>query len=145
MMGFTELLASPPGSLISIYCRSWSMGLRPPSPLPSTPVTADVLRRHNNRLGAVYLSLHGFWHSRQVALSVSGSGSRNTQARRDSYSLIFFNHEAAACFENDFSRTPENMLQTALRTGASGGTNYEEAIKKAEAVMRAHWSTERYG
>lgn len=125
------------------------LGLPPPSTLPSTPVTPEVQRRHNNRLGAAYLSLHGFWHSRQVAVPVSvpgsNSGPQGAAARRDSYSLIFFNHGATTCFENDFQRTPESMLKTALQTTSSGGTNYDVAIRKTEVVMRTHWSSERYG
>lgn len=118
------------------------------TPLPATPVTPSILRRHNDRLGAVYLSLYGFWHSRQTALSAPGSRnqapSRVVPARRDSYSVILFDHTVTRCFENDFRSTPENLLQALLHYEANGGTDYDMAIKETEAVMRANWSTERY-
>lgn len=117
-----------------------------PTPLPATPVTPMILRRHNDRLGAVYLSLHGFWQSRQTALAAPGSRAQGQTAppRRDSYSVILFNHSVTRSFENDFQRTPENLLQSLLQYEADGGTHYESAIRETEAVMRSHWSTERY-
>jgi hypothetical protein len=115
------------------------------TPLPATPVTPSILRHHNDRLGAVYLSLHGFWQSRQTALVNPGQGV-NCQApspRRDSYSVLLFNHSVVKSFENDFQRTPEILLQNLLQYEANGGTNYENAISETEAVMRRHWNTER--
>lgn len=117
-----------------------------PTPLPATPVTPTILRRHNDRLGAVYLSLHGFWKSRQTAL-INPGGRGQGQAsspRRDSYSVLLFNHSVTKSFENDFQRTPENLVQCLLQYEADGGTNYESAIIETEAVMRRHWNTERY-
>ena len=120
------------------------MGSKPSRHLPSTPVTPLILPRHNDRLGAVYLSLYGFWHSRQIALLGSGSSNQTAPARRDSYSVLPFDTSVIRCFENDFQRTPDNLLQTMLQYETAGGTNYEAAIKETEDVMREHWSTERY-
>lgn len=117
-----------------------------PTPLPATPVTPTILRRHNDRLGAVYLSLHGFWQSRQTALAAAPGSSAQAQvapARRDAYSVILFNHSAARSFENDFQRSPENLLQSLLQYEADGGTNFYKAIVETEQVMRGHWSNER--
>ncbi|KAF9443582.1 hypothetical protein P691DRAFT_778790 [Macrolepiota fuliginosa MF-IS2] len=133
--------------VIFVIDRSGSMSHRTAAALPETPVTPQILRHHNNRLGAVYLSLHGFWHSRQTALSTPGSQNQSqphmAPARRDSYSLILFDNGVMRCFENDFQSTPDNLLQTVLPHKIRGGTNYEAAICETEAVMRAHWSTER--
>jgi hypothetical protein len=49
-------------------------------PLTGTPVTAQIVRRSNNRLGAVYSSLYAFWASRNAA--VEGQA---VAARRDAY------------------------------------------------------------
>ncbi len=106
-----------------------------------------ILKRHNDRLGAVYLSLHGFWQSRQTALAAPGAAAQGqpaAPARRDAYSVILFNHSVTRSFENDFQRTPENLLQTLLQYEADGGTNYEDAVRETETVMRDHWSTERW-
>jgi hypothetical protein len=122
------------------------MSLHTSTSLPSTPVTPTILHRHNNRLGAVYLSLHGFWQSRQTALTSAGSRAQSQAApvRRDAYSVILFNHSVTRSFENDLQSTPENLLQSLLRHGADGDTNYETAVLETEAVMRRHWSGERY-
>ncbi|KAF5362168.1 hypothetical protein D9756_002245 [Leucocoprinus leucothites] len=131
--------------VIFVIDRSGSMCQNTPTPLPATPVTPTILRRHNDRLGAVYLSLHGFWQSRQTALTAAGSGAQGqaAAARRDAYSVILFNNSVARSFENDFQRTPENMLQSLLQYEAVGGTNYEAAVIETEVVMRKHWNGER--
>ena len=128
-----------------IIFRSGSMGRNIPTPLPATPVTPSILRSHSNRLGAVYLSLHGFWQSRRTALIASGSRAQGqtASARKDAYSVILFNHAVSRSFENDFQSTPDNMLQSLLQYQANGGTDYELAITETEAVMRRHWNSER--
>ncbi|KAL9713460.1 hypothetical protein Ac2012v2_003070 [Leucoagaricus gongylophorus] len=127
-----------------IIFRSGSMGRNTPTPLPATPVTPSILRSHSNRLGAVYLSLHGFWQSRRTALIASGSRAQGqtASARKDAYSVILFNHAVSRSFENDFQSTPDNMLQSLLQYQANGGTDYELAITETEAVMRRHWNSE---
>jgi len=117
------------------------MGLNNQTPLPATPVTSTILYRQSNRLGAVYLSLHSFWQSRRHPLTTSGSGAAS--ARKDAYSVILFHHAVTRSFENDFQRSPENMLQSPLQYEADGGTNYELAVIETEALMRRHWSSER--
>lgn len=121
--------------------RSSSMGSSTKTPLPSTPATRKITLRHNNRLGAVYLSLHGFWHSRQTALGAAGSA--QTPARRDAYSVILFNSHVSRCIENDFQQAPDQLLDQLLSNQASSGTNYTAAIRETEVVMRKYWSGER--
>ncbi|KAJ3570940.1 hypothetical protein NP233_g4078 [Leucocoprinus birnbaumii] len=131
--------------VIFVIDRSGSMSLNNSKPLPATPVTPTIVSRHNDRLGAAYLSLHGFWQSRQVALTTPGSSAQGqaAPARRDAYSVLLFSNSAIVSFENDFRSTPEQMLRVLLQTEANGGTNYEAAITQTEAVMRKHWSSER--
>ena len=72
---------------------------------------------------------------------------RNAQlggARRDAYSLIFFNHEPSTSIENDFASSPDELLTAALQFEADGGTDFVSALESAQDIMNAHWSTERY-
>ena len=71
---------------------------------------------------------------------------RNAQlggARRDAYSLIFFNHEPSTSIENDFASSPDELLTAALGFEADGGTDFVRALESAQNIMNAHWSTER--
>ena len=110
-------------------------------PLPNAAGTGRITPIANNRLGSVFSSLYSFWLARQASID------RNAQlggARRDAYSLIFFNHEPSTCIENDFTSSPDELLTAALRYVASGNTNFTLALKRAQNIMDSHWSTERY-
>jgi hypothetical protein len=112
-------------------------GDRQPSPgIPSTPTIAA---RSNNRLGAVYSALHSFWMARQTAINNSGGS-----VRRDAYSVLLFESTAnATSINNNFSHTPDQLLQELLPYSAQGGTNFEGALILAQNMMQTHWSTER--
>ncbi len=111
-------------------------------PLPNTPVTASIQRACNNRLGAVYSALYAFWMSRQAAVTAN----RQTRVtnRRDSYSVVLFDHELVRGVTNDFTSSPEDLLNGLLLYQARGGTNYDLALIDARNVMTANWSPERY-
>jgi len=109
-------------------------------PLAGTPVTKQIAARHDNRLGAVYSSLYSFWMSR---LSAVTSGQTQTAARRDSYSVILFDHTVINCLNNDFTSSPDQLLAKVMQYDADGGTNYNLAVRATEKIMRQHWSTER--
>lgn len=107
-------------------------------PLPNTPVSARISARNNNRVGAVYSSLHGFWHARDAAVGgVSGVN------RRDAYSVILFDHNISTVVDNDFTSNPNTLLGKVLPFGAGGGTNYQLALRHAQQTMEKNWSTER--
>jgi hypothetical protein len=111
-------------------------------PLPNSAGIDRIVRTANNRLGAVFSALYSFWIARQAAVdrnSTMGGG------RRDAYSLIFFNHEPSTSIENDFASSPGELLTTALRFRAEGGTDFSSALARAQNVMTSHWSTERCG
>ena len=55
-------------------------------PLPNTPMTPNIRRYNDNRLGAVYSSLHGFWTSHHAALNAVGQNA--AVARGDMYSMV---------------------------------------------------------
>jgi hypothetical protein len=110
-------------------------------PLPNAAGTDRITPTANDRLGSVFSALYSFWLARQAAID------RNAQiggVRRDSYSLIFFNHEPSTSLENDFTGSPDELLTAALQFEADGGTDFTRALGRTQSIMDAHWSTERY-
>ncbi|KAL5513533.1 hypothetical protein ACEPAH_3932 [Sanghuangporus vaninii] len=118
--------------------RSGSMSIQDRRPVPTYPASTRIMRTANNRLGSVYYALHSFWSARATAMNQAG-----VQTRRDAYSAILFNGSATEVYTNDFSSTPDNLLDSILRYSADGGTNFSAAIHMAEEIMTRHWSTER--
>jgi hypothetical protein len=104
------------------------------------PLILNRFRRMaDNRLGAVFEALYGFWKARQAAVDCMGG------RRRDAYSLIFFNHmPSRSSIENDFSSSPDELLDAALQFDATGFKDFTGALESAQVVMTSHWSTERY-
>ncbi|KAJ7066394.1 hypothetical protein C8F01DRAFT_1123111 [Mycena amicta] len=131
--------------VIFVIDRSGSMGSSDRRPLANTPSTALIARSSNNRLGAVYSALHGFWLSRNTALNAGaqGAAAAAAPARRDAYSVILFDHNVSTCIANDFTSTPDRLLDLVLPIRAGGGTNFTAAIQTAQTLMGSHWSTER--
>ena len=122
--------------------RSGSMSIDDRGPLADAPMTNRIRRTTNNRLGAVYSALHGFWSARHAAVTVgrqSGAG-----ARRDAYSVILFESTTRPILTNDFTSTPDQLLDAMLAYQAGGGTNFSEALRAGGAVMGQNWSTERF-
>jgi hypothetical protein len=119
------------------------MDLRDRQPIPNSAGIDRIVRKANNRLGAVFSALYSFWIARQAAIyrnAPVGGG------RRDAYSLVFFNHEAStSTIENDFTSSPDELLTVALDFSMDGGTDFNKALDKTQELMTSHWSTERYG
>ena len=119
------------------------MGLSDRQPLPNSAGIDRIVSKANNRLGAVFSALYSFWIARQAAVD------RNSPAggdRRDSYSLIFFSHYAStSSIINDFTSSPDELLNAALEFDVDGWTDFTGALISAYDVMTAYWSTERYG
>lgn len=126
-------------SSIFVIDRSGSMGYTDRRPLAGTPVTARISQYCNNRLGAVYSALYAFWKSRQTAMTTQQSNA----ARRDAYSVILFDHAIYRGVINDFTSTPEALLDSVIRYSAGGGTNYDSALSETRTVIQQNWSTER--
>ncbi|KAG1848072.1 hypothetical protein DFJ58DRAFT_746884 [Suillus subalutaceus] len=123
--------------VIFVADRSSSMRLTDRQPLRNTPASDRIIQRSNNRFGAVLSSLYGFWSARAAA--VAGRQS----ARRDSYSIILFDRSVVDVVVNDFSSSPDQLLDAVIRHNTSVGTNFTAAIQRAQSVMEQHWSTER--
>ncbi|EIW81359.1 hypothetical protein CONPUDRAFT_165526 [Coniophora puteana RWD-64-598 SS2] len=127
--------------VIFVIDRSGSMDINDRHPLPGTPTTALISRTANNRLGAVFSALHSFWSARHAAVTAGGQQAANL--RRDSYSVVMFDHTVVTALANDFTSTPDQLLNTVLAYEADGGTNFTLALQQARNIMEAHWSTER--
>lgn len=140
-------------------------------PLGDGPAAERIQLYANNRLGAVYSALYSFWTARHATIAAgqqSGSrrgynsvysalysalwstsstaGAADQQAgggRRDAYSVILFNESSKTVLTNDFTRTPDQLLDVLLNEDASGGTNFATALSAGQSVMIQHWSTER--
>jgi len=108
-------------------------------PLTNSPATNKIVRHSNNRLGAVYSSLNSFWSARHAAVT----GGPQAAARRDSYSVILFDHTVVSGVTNDFTSSPDQLLDAVLTYRAAGGTDFGAAIQRAQTVMEQNWSTER--
>jgi len=121
--------------------RSGSMGYNDLRPLPNTPATPTIRRYNDNRLGAVYSSLHGFWTSRHAAANAIGQNA--AIARRDSYSMILFDNSATTYISNDFTSSPDDLLNGIVSHQTGGGTNYTGALTAAQSLIVQHWSNER--
>ncbi|KAJ7931761.1 hypothetical protein B0H13DRAFT_1957518 [Mycena leptocephala] len=104
-------------------------------PLRNAPGTAQISRFSNNRLGAVYSALHGFWMSRNTALNNGG--------RASSLPVVLFDHTVSVCIANDFTNTPDDLLSKLLAYQSGGGTDFTLALTTAQKLMNDHWSTER--
>lgn len=117
-----------------IHFRSASMACTDRLPLPDTPSTTRIVQSANNRLGAVYSSLHAFWRARSAAAG---------NARRDAYSAIFHDTQVTTCFMNDLTSNPDQLLQHLLPIKPSNGNNFNVALKAAKRVMERFWNSER--
>lgn len=109
-------------------------------PLANTPATARIVRHANNRLGAVYSALYSFWSDRSAAVTI---GSQATP-RRDAYSVILFGDDVSTAVTNNFTSSPDQLLDAVLPYRIAGGTNFTIALRSAQTVMEQNFNTERY-
>jgi hypothetical protein len=123
------------------FFRSGSMSFNDRCPLADAPMTNQIRRSANNRLGAVYSALYSFWSARHAATTANRQG---IGARRDAYSVILFNHGTTNVLINDFTSSPDQLLGSVLRYQADGGTNFSGALRAGQTVMEQHWSTDRF-
>lgn len=117
------------------------MGESDRRPLANTPATNRITRQSNNRLGAVYSALHGFWSARHVAIN---AGSQAALARQDAYSVILFDDTTSNIVTNNFTSSPDDLLDALLPHQSRGGTNFAAALRAAQTVMEQHFGTQRY-
>jgi hypothetical protein len=123
-------------SLLSLCPRSQSMGMHDRQPLRNTPVTAKLMKNHNNRLGAVFSSLHSFWTARQATFT-------NTAQGRDAYTVILFDENVTPSIINNSTSTPNDLLTKLLPQRPRWGTNFQSCLDSARDRMRQAWSADR--
>jgi hypothetical protein len=70
-------------------------------------------------------------------------GQQGAGARRDAYSVVLFCQRVTNILVNDFTRTPDQLLDTVLAEQPSWGTNFSGALGAARAIMEEYWSAER--
>ncbi|KAF8260139.1 hypothetical protein EI94DRAFT_1897819 [Lactarius quietus] len=127
--------------VIFVIDRSGSMSSRDRQPLSDAPATDRIRKKTNNRLGAVYSAVYSFWSARHAAVT---SGQQEIGVRRDAYSIILFDDTAKDVVVNDFTSTPDQLLNIVLdKKTRGGGTNFTAALQAAEAMMINNWSAER--
>jgi hypothetical protein len=110
-------------------------------PLADAPMTFQIQQVADNRLGSVYSALYGFWSARDTASTANPPG---VGGRRDAYSVILFDHTTTQVITNDFTRSPEQLLEAVLPYPTGGGTNFSAALRAGQDVMEQKWSTERF-
>jgi hypothetical protein len=99
-------------------------------------------RGYTNRLGTVYSALYSFWTARHAALTAL-AGRGGTLPRNDAYSVILFNSTAESVIANDFTASPDELLDSLLTHGPAFGTCFDVALKRARRVLESYWSNER--
>ncbi|KAG9090109.1 hypothetical protein FRC06_001223 [Ceratobasidium sp. 370] len=105
-------------------------------PLPNTPISARLTASCNNRYGAVLSALYSFLLSREAAATSS-----SIQARQDAYSVITFDDSATTRVANDFTSTTAQLINQLL-SQSGGGTNFHQALVRAQSLIERHWSSD---
>ncbi|KAJ7180889.1 hypothetical protein C8R46DRAFT_1070879 [Mycena filopes] len=126
--------------VIFVIDKSSSMGGRDLRPLLNRPGADLIVRHNNNRLGAVFSSLHAFWVSRSSAFNPGHPGTGVPARRKDAYSVIFFDNNATVCVRNDTESSTDQLLSAVVEYTAYGGTDSVAALSTAEDVMQDCWS-----
>ncbi|KAH9059728.1 hypothetical protein EDB87DRAFT_1831890 [Lactarius vividus] len=126
--------------VIFVIDRSSSMSNTDRRPLDNAPATDRIRERADNRLGAVYSALYSFWSARHAVVATD---QQTIGARRDAYSVILFNATTKNVVVNDFTSSPDQLLDIVLNEQTEWGTNFAAALQAGQEVMANNWSTER--
>ncbi|CAG8527594.1 5810_t:CDS:10 [Scutellospora calospora] len=122
--------------IIFVLDRSSSMRESDRKPIQGTPIYNDLIKGHNNRLGAVYNAVYLFLKTR---LS-SQTAQYNKAVSRDTVSLILFDYEAIIAIENQPLKDPESLLNMMLQHNYRVGTNFNNAVLKAGSLIDNHFN-----
>ncbi|KAI9443965.1 hypothetical protein H4582DRAFT_1049491 [Lactarius indigo] len=125
--------------VIFVIDRSSSMSNIDRRPLDNAPATDRIRERADNRLGAVYSALYSFWSARHTAVTTD---QQTIGARRDAYSVILFNATTKNVVVNDFTSSPDQLLDIVLNEQTEWGTNFAAALQAGQETMTDNWSTE---
>ncbi|KAF8494478.1 hypothetical protein JB92DRAFT_1146039 [Gautieria morchelliformis] len=129
--------------VILVIDRSSSMSSSDRQPQRGTPGHDRIRNRgYTNRLGTVYSALYSFWTARHAALTALADR-RGTLPRNDAYSVILFNSTAHIAIANDFTTSPDELLDSLLTHEPAFGTCFDVALRRAQGVLENYWSNER--
>lgn len=120
--------------------RSGSMTYNDRRPLQDTPVSQRIALTADNRFGAVLSSIYGFWVARDAATRNSAA----VGARRDTYTVVVFDHAASMVCDNDINGTPDDLLGMIPSTANfQGGTNFTFALQLLQRQLENTWDADR--
>ncbi|CAB5390546.1 unnamed protein product [Rhizophagus irregularis] len=117
--------------------RSDSMRAQDKKPISRYPIYNDLIKEHDNRIGAVYQAVYYFVETR--INSVRTNHNQMSLAMRDNISLILFNTKVIIPFENRDLTDLTVLLDIMLKQNAYGGTSYDLAIQKAGSLIETHF------
>ncbi|CAG8438292.1 8031_t:CDS:10 [Funneliformis caledonium] len=123
--------------IIFVMDRSGSMSGRDRKPIPNHPIYNELIKNHNDRIGAVYQAVYQFMETRIA--SAQTSQNHASSALRDSVTLILFDHKVVVPFENQSMTNTGELLNIMLNYKAGGGTNFDNAIQKAGYLITSYF------
>ncbi|GBB83177.1 hypothetical protein RclHR1_00010059 [Rhizophagus clarus] len=127
--------------IIFILDRSSSMYAKDKKPVPNHPIYDDLIKEHNNRIGAVYQAVYYFMETR--INSAKTRQNKVSLAMYDKVSLILFNDKVNIPFENRDLTDPKDLLNIMLKHNVSGRTNYDLAIQKAGSLIETYFEPKK--
>ncbi|KAG9308631.1 hypothetical protein JVU11DRAFT_11582 [Chiua virens] len=122
-----------PFHMCAFMLLSMSMNKNDRMPLATSPASAKIRSRMNNRLGAVYGALHNFWTARQAACGL----------QRDANTVILHAEGTQIVCENDVTRSANELLDLLLPNFPKGGNSFDKALKAAETAILRCWDDAR--
>jgi len=123
--------------IIFVMDRSGSMCGTDRKPIPNYPIYYELIKNHNDRIGAVYQAVYQFMETRIA--SAQTSQNHASSALRDSVTLILFDHKVVVPFENQSMTNTGELLNIMLSYKAGGGTNFDNAIQKAGYLITSYF------
>ncbi|PKY60333.1 hypothetical protein RhiirA4_483921, partial [Rhizophagus irregularis] len=124
--------------IIFVLDRSKSMRNQDKKPISSYPIYNELIKKHNNRIGAVYQAVYYFVETR--INSARTNQNQMSLAKHNNISLILFDKEVIIPFENrdltDLTDLLNKMLEQNVRRD---GANYDLAIQKAGSLIETHF------
>jgi hypothetical protein len=119
--------------VLTNFPRSMSMKNDDRKPLENSPVCGKIRAHMNNRLGAVYSALYGFWSARQAAVGL----------QCDANTVILHAEGTQSVCENDSTKSPRELLELLLPNGPKGGNCFGKALKAADTAISKCWDDAR--
>lgn len=121
--------------IVFLIDRSYSM-----SDDDVVPTLSNIVSGNNNRLGAVYQAMSKFLQlysdglsSKKNLTNVLGGFQLPSRKMENHASVVLFNHDTEVVFENQ--PITDDVIEKLLEFKPSGGTNFRNALKKADEII----------